>query len=77
LKFVSNDNNILTPTISMEKSPPILMAIVGSAVSTIYLLLFILGVIYIQRLAPILSAQSNIGKNKVVLVIITQLFLFK
>lgn len=38
---------------------PILMAIVGSAVSTIYLLLFILGVIYIQRLAPILSAQEK------------------
>ncbi|CAB5496899.1 hypothetical protein THERMOT_598 [Bathymodiolus thermophilus thioautotrophic gill symbiont] len=38
---------------------PILMAVVGSAVSTIYLLLFILGTIYIKRLAPTLSTQEK------------------
>jgi O-antigen ligase len=35
------------------------MALVSSAVSTIYLLLFILSVIYIQKLTPTLSAQEK------------------
>ena len=38
---------------------PILMALVSSAVSTIYLLLFILGVTYIQKLTPTLSTQEK------------------
>jgi hypothetical protein len=35
------------------------MALVSSAVSTIYLLLFILGVTYIQKLTPTLSTQEK------------------
>jgi hypothetical protein len=35
------------------------MALVSSAVSTIYLLLFILSVIYIQKLTPTLSTQEK------------------
>ncbi|CAC9462691.1 hypothetical protein [uncultured Gammaproteobacteria bacterium] len=38
---------------------PILMALVSSAVSTIYLLLFILSVAYIQKLTPTLSTQEK------------------
>jgi hypothetical protein len=38
---------------------PILMALVSSAVSTIYLLLFVLSVAYIQKLTPTLSTQEK------------------